>query len=79
MGIPNVEVAELDSLERRLMGLKTSGTVGHQLLVRLIHSFSSGLEEARENLEIKILGVLRRLGVYGSSKNAVTVTAVNVE
>lgn len=66
---------KLDSLERRLMVLKTSGTVGHQLLARLIHSFSSGLEEARENLEIKILGMLRRLGVYGSSKNAVTVTA----
>lgn len=43
---------KLDSLERRLMGLKTSGTVRHLQLVRLVNSFSYGLEEARENLEL---------------------------
>lgn len=63
---------KLDSPERRLMGLKTSGTIQHHQLVRLVKSFSSGLEDARQNLELEILGVLHRLGADGSSEDAVT-------
>ncbi|OAE22652.1 hypothetical protein AXG93_328s1040 [Marchantia polymorpha subsp. ruderalis] len=62
---------KLDSLERQLMGFKTSGTVGQHHLVRLVNSFSSELEEARENLEI--LDVLHRLGADGISEDVVTV------
>lgn len=59
------------------MGLKTSGTVGHWQLVRVVNFFSSGFEKTRENLEIKILGVLHRLGADGISENAGTVTVVS--
>lgn len=62
---------KLDSLERRLMELKTNGTIWHRLLVRLINSFSFGLEEAWENLEIENLGVLCWLGADESSEDAV--------
>lgn len=61
---------KLDSLERQLMSMKINGTGRHRQLIRLVNSFSSGLEEARENLQIKILGVLRRLGSDGSSEGA---------
>lgn len=54
------------------MSTKTNRIVGHKQLVRLVNSFSSGLEETRENLELEILGVLRRLATYGSSKDVVT-------
>lgn len=45
---------------------------GHKQLVKLVNSFSFGLKEARENLEIEILGVLRRLEADGSSDDTVT-------
>ncbi|OAE22745.1 hypothetical protein AXG93_2035s1270 [Marchantia polymorpha subsp. ruderalis] len=66
---------KLDSLERRLMGLKTNRTVRHRQLIRLVNSFSSRLEEARKNLELDILVVLRSLGEDGSSTDAVTVAS----
>ncbi|OAE24638.1 hypothetical protein AXG93_4863s1010 [Marchantia polymorpha subsp. ruderalis] len=62
----------LDSQERRLMAMKTSGAAGHKQLIRLVNSFSSGLEEEQENLELEILSVLRRLRADGSSEDVVT-------
>ncbi|OAE27751.1 hypothetical protein AXG93_4476s1020 [Marchantia polymorpha subsp. ruderalis] len=62
---------KLDLLERRLMSMKTNGTSGQKQLVRLLNSFSFGLEEIRENLELEILGVLRRLGADESLKHDV--------
>lgn len=57
------------------MSMKTNGTAGHKQLVRLVNSFSFGLEEVRENLELEIVGVLRRLGADGSSEDVVTVAS----
>lgn len=54
------------------MDMKTSGAAGHKKLVRLVNFFSFGLEEARENLEIEILSVLRRSGANRSSEDAIT-------
>lgn len=43
------------------MCAKASGSTGHKQLVELVHSFTEGLEETRENVEIEIVNVLRRL------------------
>lgn len=73
VGSSNAEVVEVRFADgRQLMGMKISGAAGHKQLVRLIKSFSSGLEEARENLELEILSVLRRLGADGSLEYVVT-------
>ncbi|OAE19473.1 hypothetical protein AXG93_1040s1370 [Marchantia polymorpha subsp. ruderalis] len=66
---------KLDLLERLLISMKINGAAGHKQLVRLVNSFSSGLEEACENLEIEILSMLRRLGADGSSEDAVATTS----
>ncbi|OAE25836.1 hypothetical protein AXG93_2145s1350 [Marchantia polymorpha subsp. ruderalis] len=63
---------KLDLLERCLTTAKASGSAVHKQLVELVNSFSSGLEEARENIDIKIVNILRRLGANGSSEDAVT-------
>ncbi|OAE33774.1 hypothetical protein AXG93_1671s1010 [Marchantia polymorpha subsp. ruderalis] len=61
----------------KLMSMKINKTAAYKQLVRLVNSFSFGLEEAGENLELlRILGVLCRLGADGISKNAV-IAALN--
>lgn len=66
---------KLDLLERRLICMKINEAAAHKQLVRLVNSFSLGIEEALENLELEILRVLRRLEADGSSKDAVTAAA----
>lgn len=66
---------KLDLLEQRLMSMKVSGSAGHKQLIRIVNSFSSRLEEARESVEIEIASVLRRLGADVSSEDVVTVAS----
>lgn len=73
--LQSVKWLKLDSLERRLVSAKISGSAGHKQLVELVNSFSSRLEEAQENIEIEILNVLRRLGADVSLDDAVTATS----
>lgn len=47
----------------------------HKQIVELVNSFSEELNEARQNVEVEIVNVLRRLGVKSSSDDAVTVTS----
>lgn len=58
------------------MSMKANGFAGHKQLVQLVNSFSSGLEEARESLEIEIVNVLRKLGADRSSENVVTAAVI---
>ncbi|OAE28913.1 hypothetical protein AXG93_4891s1020 [Marchantia polymorpha subsp. ruderalis] len=74
-GLQTVKWLKLDSLERRLMEAKASGSVGHKQIVELVNSFSEELNEAGQNVEVEIINVLRRLGVDSSSDDAVTVTS----
>lgn len=53
-GLQSVKWLKLDSLERRLMSAKTNGSAGHKQIEELVNSFSKGLEEARQNVEIEI-------------------------
>lgn len=57
------------------MSAKTGGSVGHKQMVELVDSFSDGFVEARENVELEILKVLRRLGADVSSNDAITATS----
>lgn len=66
---------KLDLMGRRLMSMKANGSAGHKQLVQSINSFSSGLEEARENVDMEIVNVLRRLGADISSEDVVTVAS----
>lgn len=58
---------KLDQLERRLRALESSEIIGRRQLGRLVSSFISDLEETRENLELELSAVLRRIGVVRSS------------
>ncbi|OAE31109.1 hypothetical protein AXG93_1928s1020 [Marchantia polymorpha subsp. ruderalis] len=66
---------KLDSLEQRLMSIKASRFVGQKQIVEIVKTFSEGLNEARENVEVEIANVLRRLGAESSLDDAVTVTS----
>ncbi|OAE32385.1 hypothetical protein AXG93_3671s1040 [Marchantia polymorpha subsp. ruderalis] len=61
-GLDSVKWLKLNLLERRQMSAKTSGPVGHKQIVELVNSFSEELNEARHNVEVEIVNVLRRLG-----------------
>ncbi|OAE21954.1 hypothetical protein AXG93_242s1380 [Marchantia polymorpha subsp. ruderalis] len=74
-GLQTVKWLKLDSLERRLMSAKTSGSAGHKQIVELVNTFSEELNEARQNVEVEIVNVLRRLGVDVSSDDTVTATS----
>ncbi|OAE31233.1 hypothetical protein AXG93_1293s1100 [Marchantia polymorpha subsp. ruderalis] len=73
--LQTVKWLKLDLLERRLMSTKASGYAEHKQLVELVNSFSSRLEDARENIQIEIVNVLRMLGADGSSEDAVDATS----
>ncbi|OAE21274.1 hypothetical protein AXG93_868s1110 [Marchantia polymorpha subsp. ruderalis] len=62
-GLQTVKWLKLDSLERRLMSAKTSGSAGRKHIVELVNTFLEVLNEARQNVEVQIVNVLRRLGV----------------
>ncbi|OAE32851.1 hypothetical protein AXG93_1409s1180 [Marchantia polymorpha subsp. ruderalis] len=74
-GLQTVKWLKLDSLERRLTSTKTSGSVRHKQIVELVNSFSEGFNEARQNVEVDIVNVLRRIAVYVSSNDTVTATS----
>ncbi|OAE35947.1 hypothetical protein AXG93_2094s1000 [Marchantia polymorpha subsp. ruderalis] len=74
-GLQTLKWLKLDSLERRLMSAKTSGSAGHKQIVELVNTFSEVLNEARQNVEVEIVNVLRKLGVENSSYDAITVTS----
>ncbi|OAE33100.1 hypothetical protein AXG93_1913s2020 [Marchantia polymorpha subsp. ruderalis] len=61
-GLQSVKLLKLDSLELWLMSTKSSGFAGHKQIVELVEPFSDGLDEARKNVEIEIVNLLRRLG-----------------
>ncbi|OAE34719.1 hypothetical protein AXG93_700s1010 [Marchantia polymorpha subsp. ruderalis] len=70
-----VKWLKLDLLKRRLMSAKTSGSVEHKHIVELVNTFLEELNEARHNVEVEIVNVLRRLGVNVSSDDTVTATS----
>ncbi|OAE32996.1 hypothetical protein AXG93_4678s1000 [Marchantia polymorpha subsp. ruderalis] len=74
-GLQTVKWLKLDSLERRLMSAKTSGPAGHKQIVELVNTFLEELNEARQNVEVKIVNVLCKLGVDVSSDDTVTATS----
>lgn len=74
-GLQTVKWLKLDSLEQRLMSAKTSGSAGHKQIVELVNTFSKGLNEARQNVEVEIVNVLRRIGIDVSSDDIVTATS----
>lgn len=76
--IHTTKLKKLDSLERKLRGMKASEVVEHQQLGRVVSSFMFGLEETRENLELEVTSVLRRIGVNKSSSGVATVASMNV-
>ncbi|OAE21419.1 hypothetical protein AXG93_3954s1090 [Marchantia polymorpha subsp. ruderalis] len=73
--LQTVKWLKLDSLERRLMSTKASGSVGQKQIVEIVKTFLEGFDEARQNAELEILNVLRRLEAEISSDNAVTATS----
>ncbi|OAE32095.1 hypothetical protein AXG93_2573s1040 [Marchantia polymorpha subsp. ruderalis] len=72
--LKTVKWLKLDSLERRLMSTKTSGSAGHKQIVELVNSFSEGLNEARQNVEVEIVNVLCRIGEDVSYDDIITAT-----
>ncbi|OAE23962.1 hypothetical protein AXG93_2836s1020 [Marchantia polymorpha subsp. ruderalis] len=74
-GLQTVKWLKLDSLERQLMSTKASGSVGQKQIVEIVKTFPEGFDEVRQNVELEILNVLRRLGAWSSSDDAVTVTS----
>ncbi|OAE35046.1 hypothetical protein AXG93_3253s1120 [Marchantia polymorpha subsp. ruderalis] len=69
---------KLDLLESRLKGLGTSEVAEHRQLGRMFNSFIFGLEETRENLELELATVLRRIGVDRSSTGVAIAASVDV-
>ncbi|OAE18994.1 hypothetical protein AXG93_2637s1120 [Marchantia polymorpha subsp. ruderalis] len=74
-GLQTVKWLKLDSLKRRLMSAKTSGSARHKHIVELVNTFSEGLNEARQNVEVEIVNVLLMIGVDVSSDDTVTATS----
>ncbi|OAE32386.1 hypothetical protein AXG93_3671s1050 [Marchantia polymorpha subsp. ruderalis] len=74
-GLQWVKWLKLDLLEQRLMSAKTNGSARHKQIIELVNTFSEGLNDARQNVEVEIVNMLRLLGVDSSSDDAVTVTS----
>ncbi|OAE18890.1 hypothetical protein AXG93_3022s1140 [Marchantia polymorpha subsp. ruderalis] len=62
-------------LEWHLMSAKINGSAGHKQIIELVNTFSEELNEARQNVEVEIVNVLRRIGVDVSSDDTVTTTS----
>ncbi|OAE31203.1 hypothetical protein AXG93_4240s1020 [Marchantia polymorpha subsp. ruderalis] len=73
--LQTVKWLKLDSLERRLMSTKASGSAGQKQIVEIVKTFLEGFDEARQNVELEILNVLRRLGAEISLDDTVTATS----
>ncbi|OAE28729.1 hypothetical protein AXG93_1617s1130 [Marchantia polymorpha subsp. ruderalis] len=74
-GLQTVKWLKLDLLKRRMMSIKASGSASQDQIEELVNSFSKGLEEARQNVELEILNVLHRLGAIVTSNDAITATS----
>ncbi|OAE18633.1 hypothetical protein AXG93_3810s1020 [Marchantia polymorpha subsp. ruderalis] len=70
--LQTVKWLKLDSLERRLMSTKANGSARQQQIVKIVKTFSEGFDHARQNVELEIINVLRRLGAEISLDNAIT-------
>ncbi|OAE30334.1 hypothetical protein AXG93_4201s1350 [Marchantia polymorpha subsp. ruderalis] len=74
-GLQTMKWLKLDSLKRRLMSTKGSGSVGHKHIVEIVKTFFEGFDKAHQNVELEIVNVLRRLGAENSLDDAVTATS----
>lgn len=63
---------KLRDLERRVTTIITCSGGGQRQLARKLDSNLSGLEETKENLELKLSAVLRMLGLHRSSAGVLT-------